>query len=57
LVVAHAGTLGTMVRSILGAHALLVRTELTAVHGLRLEEGRWNLQYLNRREHLVTDHR
>jgi broad specificity phosphatase PhoE len=53
LVVAHAGTLATMLRSILGAHALLVRTELAAAHGLRWENGRWNLQYVNRQEHLV----
>lgn len=53
LVVAHAGTLGTMVRGILGTHALLVHTDQTAVHGLRFSEGRWVLQYLNREEHLV----
>lgn len=52
LVVAHGGSLATMVRSILGAHSLLVRTELAAVHCLRWEDGRWNLQYLNRQEHL-----
>jgi broad specificity phosphatase PhoE len=53
LVVAHAGTLGTLLRTILGAHALLVWTELTAVHCLHLQDSRWTLQYLNRREHLV----
>jgi broad specificity phosphatase PhoE len=52
LVVAHGGTLGTLVRGVLGAHALLVHTEQAAVHCLRWEEGRWNLQYLNRQEHL-----
>lgn len=52
LVVAHGGTLGTMLRSILGTHALLARTEQAAVHCLRWEDGRWNLQYLNRQEHL-----
>lgn len=52
LVVSHGGTLGTMLRCILGAHALLVRTEQAAVHCLRWEEGRWNLQYVNRQEHL-----
>lgn len=55
LVVAHGGTLGTMLRLVLGSHALLLRTELAAVHCLRWEEGRWNLQYANRQEHLV-DH-
>jgi 2,3-bisphosphoglycerate-dependent phosphoglycerate mutase len=53
LVVGHGGSLATMLRCILGAHALLVRTELTGVHCLRWENGRWNLQYTNRQEHLV----
>lgn len=53
LVVAHGGTLGTMLRTILGTHALLVRTELAAVHCLRWEEWRWNLQYVNRQAHLA----
>ncbi len=52
LVVAHGGTLGTLLRLILGSHTLLVRTELAAVHCLRWGEGRWNLQYVNRQEHL-----
>jgi 2,3-bisphosphoglycerate-dependent phosphoglycerate mutase len=52
LVVAHGGTLATMLRCILGTHALLVRTEQAAVHCVRWENGRWNLQYLNRQEHL-----
>jgi broad specificity phosphatase PhoE len=55
LVVAHGGTLGTMLRTILGTHALLVRTELAAIHCLRWEDGRWNLQYANRHEHLSAD--
>jgi broad specificity phosphatase PhoE len=53
LVVAHGGALGTMLRSMLGVHAMLLRTELTAVHCLRLEDGVWNLQYVNRQEHLI----
>ena len=52
LVVAHGGTLGTMLRCILGTHTLLVRTEQAAVHCLRWEDSRWNLQYVNRQEHL-----
>ena len=52
LVVAHGGTLGTMLRSILGAHAMLVRTEQAAAHCLRWADGRWNLQYVNRLGHL-----
>lgn len=53
LVVAHGGSLATMLRCILGIHALIVRTDQTALHCLRWEEGRWNLQYVNRQEHLV----
>jgi broad specificity phosphatase PhoE len=54
LVVAHGGTLGTMLRSIFGGHAMLVRTDQTALHCLRWQEGRWSLQFVNRREHLVA---
>jgi hypothetical protein len=42
-----------MVRSILGTHALLVRTDQAAVHVLSWLGARWNLQYVNRKEHLV----
>jgi broad specificity phosphatase PhoE len=52
LVVAHSGTMGTMLRTILGVHALLVHTDLAAVHGLRWDDGRWSLQFINRQEHL-----
>jgi len=54
IVVAHAGTLATMLRGMLHTHALLIRTEQAAVHCLRWENGRWNLQYVNRQEHLAT---
>jgi broad specificity phosphatase PhoE len=53
LVIGHGGSLGTLMRSILGRHALLVRTEQTGVHCLRWHDGRWDVQYLNRQEHLV----
>jgi broad specificity phosphatase PhoE len=52
LIVAHGGTLATMLRCILGTHALLVRTEQAAVHCVRWEDGRWNLQYANWQEYL-----
>jgi broad specificity phosphatase PhoE len=48
LVVAHGGTLGTMMRSILGTHALFVHTELAAVHCLEWDGDRWKLEYANR---------
>lgn len=53
LVIAHGGTLGTMVRTILGTHALLVRTDQTAIHVLSWLGTRWNLQYINRQDHLA----
>jgi 2,3-bisphosphoglycerate-dependent phosphoglycerate mutase len=54
IVVAHGGTLATMLRGMLNVHALLIRTEQAAVHCLRWENDRWNLQYLNHQEHLAT---
>jgi uncharacterized phosphatase len=53
LVVAHAGTLATILRSILGAHSVIVGTEQAAVHALHWDGVRWFLQYVNRQEHLV----
>ena len=53
LVISHAGTLGTMVRLILGIHTLVVSIDHAAVHSLRWADGRWWLRYLNRQEHLV----
>jgi broad specificity phosphatase PhoE len=55
LVVAHGGTLGTMVRTILGSHSLLVHTELAAAHSLVWQDNRWNVLYTNRREHLLRN--
>ncbi len=53
LVVSHAGALATMLRSILGAHSVIVGTEQTAVHALSWDGARWFLRYLNRQEHLL----
>lgn len=53
LVIAHGGTLGTMVRTVLGVHALLVRTDQAAVHVLSWLGSRWNLQAINCQEHLL----
>jgi broad specificity phosphatase PhoE len=52
LVVAHAGTLATMVRAILGCHSMIVATDQTGVHALGWNDERWFLRYLNRNEHL-----
>ncbi len=53
LIVSHAGALATMLRSILGAHSVIVGTKQTAVHALRWDGVRWFLRFLNRQEHLV----
>ena len=53
LVVAHAGTLATMLRGILGCHSVTVGTEQTGVHRLTWDGERWFLQYVNRQEHLA----
>jgi ribonuclease H / adenosylcobalamin/alpha-ribazole phosphatase len=53
LVVAHAGTLGTMVRGILRDDCLLLYTDLSGVHRLSWDNGIWILHYINRREHLL----
>jgi broad specificity phosphatase PhoE len=55
LVVAHAGTCGTMIRGILRTQSVLVRTELAALHSLRWDDGRWTLRFLNRQDHLNMD--
>ena len=52
LVVAHGGTLATMIRLLLGIDAISIWTENTALHHLTWLGQRWELRYLNRREHL-----
>jgi probable phosphoglycerate mutase len=54
LVVAHAGTLGTMIRTILGSHSLIVHTGLSSLTGLQWREGHWHLLYANQQEHLAS---
>jgi broad specificity phosphatase PhoE len=54
LVVAHGGSVGTMVRCILGTHPLLVHTDLAAVHCLCWRDHRWDMVYMNRQEYLLA---
>jgi broad specificity phosphatase PhoE len=56
LVVAHAGTCGTMLRGILRTQALIVRTDLAAVHHLSWQNGLWNVHCINSQEHLGARH-
>lgn len=55
LVVAHGGTLATMIRLLLGMDAISIWTENTALHHLAWDGRRWEIRYLNRREHLGPD--
>ena len=60
LVVAHGGSLGIMIRLLLGAPAALISTDNCALHRLSWRPteddarlgGRWIVHYLNRRAHL-----
>lgn len=53
LVVAHAGTIGTFVRTLLGVHTIIVGTEKAATHHLRWSDGRWTVVFMNRVDYLV----
>ena len=53
LIVAHGGTVGTIIRSLLGVHNFGVQTDPTGLHGLRWLGSRWNIEFLNRVDHLM----
>ncbi len=53
LVVAHGGTLATMLRVVLGIHTVSFWTENAAVHHLSWHDGRWSIHCLNSKEHLI----
>lgn len=52
LIVAHGGTIGTIVRSLLGVHNFGVQTAPTGLHHLRWNGSRWNIEFMNRLDHL-----
>jgi broad specificity phosphatase PhoE len=52
LIVAHGGTVGTIVRCLLGAHSFGVYTDATGLHGLRWIGNRWLVEFMNRVDHL-----
>ena len=54
LIVAHAGTLGTMIRCLLGLHTVSIDMDYTGVHHLVWRDKRWEIRYINRREHLIS---
>ena len=55
LIVAHGGTVGTIIRSLLGVHNFGVQTDPTGLHGLRWLGSRWNIEFMNRVDHLLVE--
>jgi broad specificity phosphatase PhoE len=55
LIVAHGGTVGTIVRCLLGAHSFGINTDATGLHGLNWNGSRWLVEFMNRREHLLGE--
>jgi len=52
LVVAHGGTLGTLLRLLLDSATMRIWTPNTALHSLRWTGDFWLLRYVNQQEHL-----
>lgn len=55
LIVAHGGTVGTIIRCLLGVHNFGVQTDPTGLHGLRWLGSRWNIEFMNRVDHLLVE--
>ncbi|MGA9349148.1 MAG: histidine phosphatase family protein [Anaerolineae bacterium] len=53
LIVAHGGTVGTIVRCLLGVHNFGVQTDPTGLHGLHWTGSRWIIEFMNRLDHLL----
>jgi broad specificity phosphatase PhoE len=53
LLVSHTDIIATLIRSLFGGHQMAVNSDYTGVSLLHWEEDRWEVVYLNRREHLV----
>lgn len=52
LIVAHAGTIGTIVRLLLGSDTFTVNVGNTTVHSFTWNGGQWHIEYIDRWEHL-----
>jgi len=52
LIVAHGGTVGTIVRCLLGVHNFGVQTDPTGLHHLHWNGNRWTIEFMNRLDHL-----
>ncbi len=57
LIIAHAGTISSILRSILGVHTLMINTDQTGIHSLIWDGKRWIIQYLNNQEHLIENNK
>lgn len=53
LIVAHGGTVGTIIRCVLGVHNFGLQTDPTGLHHLRWLGSRWNIEFMNRVDHLL----
>jgi len=52
LIVAHGGTVGTIIRCVLEVHNFGVQTDPTGLHHLRWLGSRWLVEFMNRLDHL-----
>jgi len=52
LIVAHGGTVGTIIRCVLGVHNFGIQTAPTGLHHLRWTGSRWIIEFMNRLDHL-----
>jgi broad specificity phosphatase PhoE len=56
LIVAHVGTIATITRLLLGSDAFTVSIGNTTLHSLNWDGARWQVEYIDRREHLEGLH-
>jgi len=57
LIVAHGGTIGTIVRCVLGVHNFGVQTAPTGLHHLHWTGRRWIIGFMNRLDHLREENK
>jgi len=55
LIIAHGGTVGTIIRCLLGVHSFGVQTHPTGLHHLCWLGSRWNIEFMNRLDHLLEE--
>jgi broad specificity phosphatase PhoE len=56
LIVAHVGTIATAIRLLLGSDAFSITIGNTTLHSLNWDGARWQVEYIDRREHLEDLH-